>query len=77
MKTERISLEAVRRELTLSGDDKPVILKVEIPEIKGSWLAGGADDFLVAGTQQRSLHALGVPGSIQTQIIVMRFGGRV
>ena len=47
--TERISLESSeRRELALSGDDKPVILKVEIPEIKGVVVvAEGADDFLV------------------------------
>jgi stage III sporulation protein AG len=47
--TGRISLESSeRRELALSGDDKPVILRVEIPEIKGVVVvAEGADDFLV------------------------------
>jgi len=47
--TDRISHESSeRRELALSGDYKPVILKVEIPQIKGVVVvAEGADDFLV------------------------------
>ena len=63
--TERISLESSeRRELALSGDDKPVILKVEIPEIKGVVVvAEGADDFLV---KQELNSAVCAPGSSET-----------
>jgi len=62
--TERISTESSeRRELALSGDDKPVILKVEIPEIKGVVVvAQGADDFLVKQELNRAVCTLlGVP----------------
>lgn len=62
--TERKSLESSeRRELALSGDDKPVILKVEIPEIKGVVVvAEGADDFLIKQELNNAVCTLlGVP----------------
>lgn len=62
--TNRKSLESSeRRELALSGDDKPVILKVEIPEIKGVVVvAEGADDFLIKQELNKAVCTLlGVP----------------
>lgn len=62
--TERKSLESSeRRELALSGDDEPVILKVEIPEIKGVVVvAEGADDFLIKQELNNAVCTLlGVP----------------
>jgi len=62
--TDRVSFESSeRRELALSGDDKPVILKVEIPEIKGVVVvAEGADDFLVKQELNNAVCTLlGVP----------------
>ena len=62
--TGRKSLESSeRRELALSGNDEPVILKVEIPEIKGVVVvAEGADDFLVKQELNNAVCTLlGVP----------------
>jgi len=62
--TGRKSLESSeRRELALSGDDIPVILKVEIPEIKGVVVvAEGADDFLIKQELNKAVCTLlGVP----------------
>lgn len=62
--SDRVSVESSeRRELALSGDNKPVILKVEIPEIKGVVVvAEGADDFLVKQELNKAVCTLlGVP----------------
>lgn len=62
--TDRSSTESSeRRELALSGDSTPVILKVVIPEIKGVVVvAEGADDLLVRQELNNAVCTLlGVP----------------
>lgn len=61
---DRTSVESSeRRELALSGDDTPVILKVVIPQIKGVVVvAEGADDLLVRQELNNAVCTLlGVP----------------